>query len=219
MGIARRRNGIIAAAGLVTTALVATSAGMVAGADDGATVASSTRKASSATIVSPAGERLGEVRFTPVEGRTKMIVRARLEGVAPGFHGFHVHAVGLCDPNAVDTAGNASPFFTAGGHYNPGGGTHGAHAGDMPPLLVAEDGTGFLKFATDRFKMKELLDEDGAAVILHAGPDNLAHVPAKTPTGADRYHSHAEDVFGPDAATKATGDAGARAGCGVVRKL
>jgi Cu-Zn family superoxide dismutase len=94
--------------------------------------------------------------------------------------------------------------------------THGAHAGDMPPLLVAEDGTALLKFKTDRFKNSDLLDDDGSAVILHAGADNLSHIPATTATGGERYHSHVDDVFGPDAATKATGDAGARFSCGVV---
>ena len=216
MGINKRRNGILAAAGLVTTALLATSAGMAAGAGDAASVAPTRSKDASATVVSPAGATLGTVRFIPVDGRSKMIVRARLEGVTAGFHGFHVHTAGVCDPNAVDAAGNPSPFFTAGGHYNPGGSIHGAHAGDMPPLLVTEDGTGFLKFATDRVKMKELLDADGAAVILHAGPDNLAHVPAASAAGGERYHSHVDNVFGPDTLTKATGDAGARAGCGVI---
>jgi Cu/Zn superoxide dismutase len=35
---------------------------------------------------------------------------------------------------------------------------------------------------------------------------------------ASRYHSHATDTFGPDAETPATGDAGARAACGVVER-
>jgi Cu-Zn family superoxide dismutase len=146
-------------------------------------------------------------------------VRVAASGLAPGFHGYHVHTLGVCDPAATDAAGNPSPFFTAGGHYNPDTtATHGAHAGDMPPLLVAADGTGFLKFKTDRFTTAALMDSDRSAVVLHAGADNLAHVPGTTATGGERYHSHVDNIFGADTATKATGDAGARFACGVIER-
>lgn len=55
-------------------------------------------------------------------------------------------------------------------------------------------------------------------MILHAGPDNLAHVPATTATGEERYHSHVDSVLGADTATKVTGDAGARFTCGVIER-
>jgi len=165
------------------------------------------------------GNMLGTVRMIGT-GDGKTSVKIKAAGLAPGFHGFHVHAVGICDPAATDAGGNPSPFVTAGGHYNPvTTNTHGAHAGDMPPLLVAEDGTAWLKFVTDRFLPKELMDADGSAIVLHAGPDNLAHVPAATATGGERYHSHVDDVFGADTATKATGDAGARYGCAVLERV
>jgi Cu-Zn family superoxide dismutase len=128
-----------------------------------------------------------------------VVVRASVHGLTPGFHGFHVHAVGECAP----------PFTSAGGHYNPDGTGHGQHAGDMPSLLVNADGTADLQFTTDRFSLAELRDSDGTAIIVHASPDNFAHVPT-------RYHSHTENTFGPDSATLATGDAGARVVCGLV---
>lgn len=128
-----------------------------------------------------------------------VLVRAVVHDVAAGFHGFHVHGVGECTP----------PFTTAGGHYSPAGATHGDHAGDMPSLLVNSDGTGQLRFTTDRFSVADLFDADGSAVIVHSGRDNFANIPT-------RYHSHTEDVFGPDSATLATGDAGGRIACGVV---
>ena len=171
-------------------------------------------------VVSDAtGAEHGTIRIVATEdGKTSVKIRA--EGLTPGFHGFHVHSVGTCDPNATDAAGAPSPFFTAGGHYNPvTTNTHGAHAGDMPPLMVAADGTAWLKFVTDRFLAKDLMDTDGSAIVLHAGPDNLAHIPAATSAGAERYHSHVDDVFGADAASKATGDAGARYGCAVLERV
>jgi Cu-Zn family superoxide dismutase len=144
------------------------------------------------------GQRVGVAVFKERHG--KVVVSAAVSGLAPEFHGFHVHAVGECVP----------PFTTAGGHFNPGGMPHGEHAGDLPSLLVNEiDGTGQLQFTTDRFSVSDLFDADGSALIVHAGRDNYANIP-------NRYHSHTYDTFGPDADTLATGDAGARAACGVV---
>jgi Cu-Zn family superoxide dismutase len=134
------------------------------------------------------------------------------------FHGFHLHTTGKCDPNAVDPATDkVVPFFSAGGHFNPTSDPHGEHAGDFPVLLVMENGQAREKFVTDRFKLSQLFDKDGSAVIIHEGRDNYANIPATT-DGEKRYHSHLEDVFGPDSLTKATGDAGSRFACGVVRK-
>lgn len=149
------------------------------------------------TLHDAAGEIVGFVRLT--KQGAKVIVRAQAEDLTPGFHGFHVHAVGEC----------VAPFTSAGGHYNPGGTGHGSHAGDMPNLLVLDDGTAQIQFATDNFSIEELFDADGSAIIVHAAPDNFANIPT-------RYQSTTEGTFGPDSATLATGDAGARVACGVV---
>ena len=207
MNDARRYTVLIAVVALVGTALLAT-APSVHGSPTGLT----------AVVRNAAGDEAGTLRFVPTDDG-KVQITARLSGLTPGFHGFHIHSVATCDPAAVDSGGNPVPFFTAGGHYNPvTTNTHGAHSGDMPPLLVTQDGTAYLRFRTDRFKNKDLMDEDGSAVIVHAGADNLANIPGSTATGGERYHSHVDDVFGPDTATKATGDAGARYGCGVIAK-
>lgn len=199
---------------IVMAVTAVTGAALIA---DGTAVGAATPKGLTAAVSNAAGDTLGTVRFVPQEdGKVK--VTARLSGLTPGFHGFHVHSVAVCDPQAVDASQNPSPFFTAGGHFNPAAGIHGAHPGDMPPVLAAEDGTALLRFKTDRFRTRDLMDADGSAVIVHAGPDNLAHIPATTSAGGERYHSHVDDVFGPDAATKATGDAGSRTGCGLIGK-
>jgi Cu-Zn family superoxide dismutase len=160
------------------------------------------RKSVRAVLRDAAGNTVGHVQISPHKGATDVSVRAR--HLAPGFHGFHVHAIGVCDPNAP-----GGPFTSASGHYNPTGQGHGDHAGDMPTLLVMDDGRGRASFTTDRFTTQELLDADGSAIIVHTGRDNYANIPT-------RYHSHTEDTFGPDSATLATGDAGSRAACGVV---
>jgi Cu-Zn family superoxide dismutase len=145
------------------------------------------------------GQKVGVAVFKERHGGVE--VSAEVWRVAPGFHGFHVHTTGECVP----------PFTSAGGHYNPGSVPHGDHAGDMPSLLVNQDGTAELEFETDRFTLRDLFDADGSAVMVHAGRDNFANVPT-------RYHSHTYDTFGPDTDTLATGDAGARAACGVVER-
>jgi len=158
---------------------------------------SSSRKHVKVQLVDASGADAGLVKLTR-QGKG-VVVRAQVEGLTPGFHGFHVHSVGECVP----------PFTSAGGHFNPDGTGHGSHAGDMPSLLVLEDGTAQLQFTTDRFTIAELFDTDGTAIIVHALPDNFANIPT-------RYQSTTEGTFGPDSATLATGDAGGRAACGVV---
>ena len=159
------------------------------------------------------GDFVGWVRFEAQKGGV-VEVKAEVDGVKPPgeFHGFHLHTTGKCDPDAVDPATDeVVPFFSAGGHFNPTSEIHGEHAGDFPVLLVMKNGQAQEKFETDRFRLSQLFDEDGSAVIVHAGRDNYANIP-------DRYHSHEFDVFGPDELTKATGDAGDRFACGVVRR-
>lgn len=154
-------------------------------------------KRASATLLDTSGKVMGKVEFE--QGKNgKVIVRVRASKLSPGFHGFHVHTTGICDASTA--------FMSARVHWNPAGAGHGSHVGDMPPLLVGKDGKARATFETDRFKVAEMLDSDGSAVIVHAGPDNLANIPP-------RYSS-----TGPDAMTLETGDSGARALCGVVSR-
>jgi Cu-Zn family superoxide dismutase len=157
------------------------------------------RRSAEATLRNADGDRVGDVHL--IQRRGAVAVFADVQGLESGFHGFHVHATGVCE----------APFTSAGGHFNPGDTTHGDHAGDLPSLLVMKNGTASLFFETDRFTLSDLFDEDGSAIIVHAGSDNYANIP-------DRYHSHEEDVFGPDSATLGAGDAGARVACGVVER-
>lgn len=201
----RRTIAIVGIAGLVGAALY--SGGSAAGAGK--------PRGLSATVRDVNGADVGTVRLVP-QADGKVRVTARLAGLTPGFHGFHIHSVGTCDPVVSDT--NAVPFGSAGGHFNPAAVDHGAHAGDLPPVLATADGRALLRLKTDGFLNRDLMDADGSAVILHAAPDNLAHVPGSAPNAGERYHSHVDDVFGPDTATRSTGDAGSRFGCGVISK-
>lgn len=141
-------------------------------------------------------------------------VQVAASRLSAGFHGFHVHAVGVCDPNAIDPAtGQVNPFISAGGHFDPAGRGHGQHSGDLPSLLAGRDGVAAASLRSDRFRVADLFDADGSAIIIHALADNFAHIPTR--------YSHPADetgTTGPDAATLRTGDAGGRFACGVVRR-
>jgi Cu-Zn family superoxide dismutase len=162
--------------------------------------------AARAVLRDATGREIGTVRFEGDAGGTD--VKVSIAGVREGldtYHGLHVHAgdgTGRCN------AATSPPFTNVGGHWTSGAETHGHHDGDLPPVLVQADGTGAARARTARFEPSQL---DGRAVVLHAGPDNLANVPTRYVTGTP-------PVPGPDTATKGTGDAGGRLACGVIQR-
>ncbi|KGM09599.1 superoxide dismutase family protein [Cellulomonas bogoriensis] len=163
-----------------------------------------TEPGATAVLRTPEGEEIGTVWLTDTGTGTE--VRVQANGLEPGFRGFHIHGIGECEPDspAPDDPDDVGDFLSAGGHLDLDGSDHGAHAGDLPPLLVTGQGTADLTILTDLFTIEDLLDEDGAAFMVHGERDNFAHIP-------ERY---APD--GPDEDTLATGDAGPRIACGVV---
>ncbi len=151
-----------------------------------------------ALLKSADGSAVAKVRL--VERRNgKVVVRVRARGLEPGFHGFHVHEKGLCEPR---------DFTSAGGHHKRDGQAHGAHAGDMVPLLGTGDGKARAEFVTDSFQIGELVAGDGSAIMIHTGRDNLANIPTRYTSG---------NAAGPDEETLKTGDSGSRLACGVVQ--
>lgn len=150
---------------------------------------------------------VGHVEFYDRDGQTEVIAVA--EDFDPGFYGFHLHAIGECEPDSADPDDpeNTGDFMSAGGHLPADDAEdHPDHAGDMPVLLVNEDGTATMAFRTDRVDESLLMDDDdGTAVMVHSDPDNYAQVP-------ERYL----DDENPDQDTLDTGDAGDRLACGVI---
>ena len=80
------------------------------------------------------------------------------------------------------------PFKSAGGHFNPTEAEHGLlneagmHAGDLPNIVMPE-GKLELQYFNPRVSLIEgnennLLDEDGAAIVIHRGADDYESNPA-----------------------------------------
>ncbi|MBI4542443.1 MAG: superoxide dismutase family protein [Gemmatimonadetes bacterium] len=131
-----------------------------------------------ATAILRDGENriVGRALATAQAGGVRMTIEAT--ALPPGRHGVHVHAVGRCE---------APGFASAGPHFNPAQRAHGLenpagpHAGDLPNLDVDATGAGTLVASTDRFTLtaeNALLDADGSAVVVHAGPDDQRSDPA-----------------------------------------
>ena len=126
-----------------------------------------------AKLKNPKGESVGEVRLMETPHGT--LLHARFSNLPPGAHAFHVHTVGKCEP----------PFKSAGGHFNPGGKKHGflaadgLHAGDMPNIHVPASGSLEIEVLNTLLKLdSSLFDADGAAIVLHEGPDDYKTDPA-----------------------------------------
>jgi Cu-Zn family superoxide dismutase len=173
---------------LVTAAL----AGCVGQLDDPGSSGGAAPDAARAELVDTDGEDVGTVALAPADEGPGLLIRAEVDGLEPGFHGFHLHETAACQPS----------FGAAGGHHAAPGTGHGDHAGDLPVLLVREEGSAELTARTDRATLDGLFDGDGTAVVVHENPDNYANIP-------ERYDEEA-----PDEATLGAGDAGPRAACG-----
>jgi len=130
----------------------------------------------------------GSVNF--VQKGDKVTVAARVSGLAPGSHGFHIHDKGDC---------SSGDGMSAGGHFNPQGKPHAhpatadRHAGDMPMLVADASGDATVTADLDVITLGAgAADIVGRSVIVHQDPDDFK--------------------------TQPTGNSGARVACGVIRK-
>jgi Cu-Zn family superoxide dismutase len=129
-------------------------------------------------------------RFIATEAPSGVLIQIEVQGMAPGWHGLHLHEKGDCSAADFTSAGahvNHPTAKKAHGLLNPGG----PDFGDLPNIYVAADGTGKAEVFTSLVKFTELKDADGSAVVVHANKDDHSAQPI--------------------------GGAGARVACGVIR--
>ncbi|HEX7900587.1 MAG TPA: superoxide dismutase family protein [Planctomycetota bacterium] len=144
--------------------------------------------AARAELVDTQGRPVGTARFAP-DGRG-LRVTLDLRGLPPGTHALHLHEKGVCD---------RPEFKSSGDHFNPTGRKHGLlnpegpHAGDLPNILVAGDGTSRGSFHAPYLSLEPGPNSVfGTCLMIHAGPD--------------------------DGMTDPAGNAGGRIACGALRK-
>src|SRR4029077_10110926 len=155
------RRSAAVAAGPVLALLLATSVAAGPGGD----------RHAKGTFVGAAGNTIGHVLLSQDRlGSVRVIVS--VDGLTPGLHGIHIHAVAACAPTFAAAGGPYNPLAHEHGLENP----NGPHAGDLPNLIVDADGHGRLNATTDRVTITDgpatLFDADGSAFIIHANPDD-----------------------------------------------
>lgn len=132
--------------------------------------------AAKADLADAEGMPKGTVTLTERDGGLTLALA--LNGLEPGEKAFHLHTTGQCD---------APDFKSAGGHLNPFGKTHGSlsddgpHLGDFANIEISGEGTvdATREIEGVPSELYDLMfDEDGTAVMIHAGPDDYASDPA-----------------------------------------
>jgi Cu-Zn family superoxide dismutase len=124
-------------------------------------------------LLNSAGQAVGTVRAWQTAGGVSLHISA--SGLPHGLHGIHVHSVGRCD---------RPDFASAGAHWNPLGKQHGLnnpagpHAGDLPNVEVAANGTLSATVTLAGASMASLLDANGAALVIDANADDYATDPS-----------------------------------------
>jgi Cu-Zn family superoxide dismutase len=142
----------------------------------------------SMTLVSPdgTGKPIGAVTVTESQGG--LVFTPNLTNLPPGTHGFHVHETGSCGTNEKD--GKKVAAGAAGGHFDPTGSKHhggpagDGHLGDLPPLVVSDNGGASTAVTAPR--LTKLSEVKGKALMIHAGGDNFSDQPKPLGGGGDR---------------------------------
>ena len=128
-----------------------------------------------AALSDGAGAAAGTATFR--QGPTGVLIRIEATGLAPGWHGLHLHGVGRCEGPKFESAGSHVKHGEAGGMHGLVN-ADGPEPGDLPNLHAGADGRAFAEVFTAGAALVEgaggqyLLDADGSAILIHASADD-----------------------------------------------
>ncbi|WP_177236228.1 superoxide dismutase family protein [Albimonas pacifica] len=165
----------------------------------GATLVADAARAQDATakLLSPEGNPVGVASLynTPAG----VLIELELTEAPEGTHAFHIHETGACGPDFSAAGGHLGVDAAPHGFLNEAG----PHAGDLPNIHVPESGQAMISTLAPLAKLPDsdgespaeaigdsaqslfggrarlpLLDADGAALVIHMGPDDYQTDPA-----------------------------------------
>ncbi|KAJ8935174.1 hypothetical protein NQ318_000835 [Aromia moschata] len=150
-------------------------------------------KSAVVNLSDPSGEYnvTGNIIFTQLDNGIVNIT-GTVTGLTPGNHGFHIHNLGNLEDGCTST----------GAHFNPHNLTHGGptdtirHVGDLGNIVASNEGVSVINVTDNIIALEGLHNIIGRAVVVHALEDDLGRGGV------------------PDSIL--TGNAGARASCGVI---
>jgi Cu-Zn family superoxide dismutase len=150
-----------------------------------------------ANLKNQGGQDVGTVTLTQFP--SGLLLRGELTGLPPGWHAIHVHETGRCDPTFEAAGGHLSAAEEGHGLDQP---RH--HAGDLPNIWVDSAGAARFEFTSTRLAVGtvqiagaksgsaatsgptgaaaqetvQILDHDGAAIVVHERPDDYRSDPS-----------------------------------------
>lgn len=129
-------------------------------------------------LMNATGDRIGHVTYQQFDNY--VLIHIQASSLPEGVHGIHIHEIGECE---------GPDFASAGGHFNPSDRAHGfnhpqgPHAGDLPNIYVAADGTVDAYMTANLITLEKgephsLKQDEGTSIIIHSDPDDYYSQPA-----------------------------------------
>lgn len=131
------------------------------------------------TLYDQTGREIGTVAVT--DAPKGVLLRIKLRGLPPGWHGVHFHQKGDCSDAAFKTAGSHIHTETPIVHGFLV--EYANDAGDLPNIHVHADGTATVELystlvsVSGRDGRPALRDADGSALVIHINPDDYITQP------------------------------------------
>ncbi|MCL2144111.1 MAG: superoxide dismutase [Cu-Zn] SodC [Endomicrobia bacterium] len=130
-------------------------------------------------------DKIGTVKIS--DSDKGLVVKAKISGLTPGEHGFHIHQNPSCGSHGAD--GSAGPALAAGGHYDPDNtgkhlGPYGdGHKGDLPFLTADKKGKVNETVTAPRLTVNDIKNR---SIMIHQGGDNYSDIPEPLGGGGAR---------------------------------